>query len=534
MSSIPSRMKFGGAVAIAFASGLVFASGFDLTRFGYAAEQAKGVVRTASTTPAVPPPASVAELNASFVGISERVTPAVVSIEAEKTEPQRARRQQQPNRRQGQQVPPGLEEFFQQFDQRQNAEPMASSGTGFIVRNDGYILTNNHVVADFDRVTVKLSDNREFKAKLIGRDPTTDVAVVKIDGATDLPVATLGSDEQTKVGEWVLAIGNPLGLDHTVTAGIVSAKGRGSAMLPDLSRDQYSITDFIQTDAAINPGNSGGPLVNIRGEVIGINSAIATRTGYYQGYGFAIPISLAKDVMDDLITHGRIRRAVIGVNINDVQPEDAAAAGLKEIRGVKVGGYSGADSPAKKAGLEPGDIIVKADGKPADRVSTLQRIIRSHEPGETVDVVVYRYGQEKTFKIKLAEAPSQGAQVASADDNDSNNNTASDSKSMESSRLGISVEAVTPEFARQAKIPAEYRGLRVTDVDMQGNARGRLFPQAGDVIVGVIYPAPRRNITTTKELESAVSGLKDGQSITFLVWSAQQQGTRVVSIRVGD
>lgn len=524
MSSLPSRFKFGGAVAIAFASGLIFASGFDLTPFGYA--QQAGVVRTANTVPGLPVPASVAELNASFVGISERVTPAVVSIEAERTEPQRARRQ--PNQRR--EVPPGLEDFFQQFDPR-NAQPMASSGTGFIVSADGYILTNNHVVADFDRLRVKLSDNREFRATLVGRDSTTDVAVIKVEGVTGLPTATLGADDAVRVGEWVLAIGNPLGLDHTVTAGIVSAKGRGNSALPDLGRGPYSITDFIQTDAAINPGNSGGPLVNIRGEVIGINSAIATRTGYYQGYGFAIPISLAKDVMNDLIRYGRIRRAVIGVNINDVDAEDAAAAGLKEIRGVKVGGYSGEDSPAKKAGLQPGDIIVKADGRPTDRTSTLQRIIRSREPGETVEVEVYRYGQSKTFRIKLAEAPSDAPTVA---------RTAAPSEAgaepvrgTNATKLGITVEPVTAEFARQGRIPEEYRGLRVTEVERQSGAFGRLDPRGTDIVVAMIYPAPRREIRSTSDLQGALQGVKDGDSVSLLVYSVQAQTTRVVSIRVG-
>ncbi len=365
-----SRFKFLGAVGIAFTCGLVFAAGFDLTPFGFA--QANAPVRTASLTSA---PASVAELNSSFVGIAEKVTPAVVSISAERTVAARQQRNQprQPS------VPPGLEDFFQQFDPRQQ-QPQASSGSGFIVSPDGYVLTNNHVIENFDRIRVTLTDHREFPARLIGRDPQTDVAVLKIEGS-NLPVTPLGNDETVKVGEWVLAVGNPLGLDHTVTAGIVSAKGRGSTELPDLQRDRLAIQDFIQTDAAINPGNSGGPLVNIRGEVIGINSAIATRTGYYQGYGFAIPINLARDVMDDLVKNGRVRRAVIGVTINDVTQEDARAMGLKEISGIKVGGYSMPNSPARAAGLEPGDVIVKADGREADRVSKLQRIIWSHEPG---------------------------------------------------------------------------------------------------------------------------------------------------------
>ena len=528
MSSLSSRLKLGGAVAIAFACGLVFASGLDLTRFGYA-QQSKSVVRTASAVPAYSAPASVAELNSSFVGISERVTPAVVSIEAERTEPERVR---QRGGTRGRQAPPGLEDFFQQFDpQQQQQQPMAASGSGFIVSSDGYILTNNHVVANFDRLKVKLTDNREFKARLIGRDSTTDVAVIKIDGAANLPVAPLGTDDQTRVGEWVLAIGNPLGLDHTVTAGIVSAKGRGSTDLDLFGRNQYAISDFIQTDAAINPGNSGGPLVNIRGEVIGINSAIATRTGYYQGYGFAIPISLAKDVMDDLISHGRIRRAVIGVSISDITASAAAAAKLSDVRGVVVGGYTGDDSPARKAGLQEGDIILKADGKPADRVGTLQRIIRSHEPGETVEVEVFRYGQHKTFKIKLAEAPADPARVVRAERPDSGSESAP--RGTSAGKLGITVEPVSADFAREAKVPDDRRGLRVIDVDPQSSARGQFLPGGTDVIVEVIYPAPRRAIRTTNDLQAVLNKAADGEYVSLLIFNVQSQSTRVVSLKVG-
>ncbi|HEX4936396.1 MAG TPA: trypsin-like peptidase domain-containing protein, partial [Gemmatimonadaceae bacterium] len=424
----------------------------------------------------------------------------------------------------------GLEDFFQQFDPRQQ-QPMQSSGSGFIVSAEGYILTNNHVVADFDKLTVKLTDNRIFKATLIGRDSTTDVAVIKIDGAKNLPVATLGSDDNARVGEWVLAIGNPLGLEHTVTAGIVSAKGRGSTDI-NLFQSQYAISDFIQTDAAINPGNSGGPLVNIRGEVIGINSAIATRTGYYQGYGFAIPIGLARDVMDDLIKHGRIRRAVIGVSIRDVTAADAAAAKLSEVRGVQVGGYSSEDSPAKRAGLQEGDIILKADGKPADRVGTLQRIIRSHEPGETVELEVNRYGQMKTFKVRLAEAPSDPQQVARAEGADQDEPSKSPTGAL-SSKLGITVEPVSAEFARQAKVPEERRGLRVMEVDPDGGARQLFVPNGIDIIVEVIYPAPRRAIRTPADLQAAVAKVSTGEYVSLLVYNAQQQSTRVVSVKVG-
>ena len=519
-----SRFKFLGAVGIAFACGLVFAAGFDLTRFGFA--QANAPVRTASITST---PASVAELNSSFVGIAEKVTPAVVSISAERTV---AARQQQRNQQRQPNAPPGLEDFFQQFDPRQQ-QPQASSGSGFIVSQDGYVLTNNHVVENFDRIRVTLTDHRVFTAKLIGRDPQTDVAVLKIEGS-NLPVTPLGAAEQVKVGEWVLAVGNPLGLDHTVTAGIVSAKGRGSTELPDLQRDRLAIQDFIQTDAAINPGNSGGPLVNIRGEVIGINSAIATRTGYYQGYGFAIPINLARDVMDDLVKNGKVRRAVIGVMINDVTQEDARAMGLKQIAGIKVGGYSMPNSPAKAAGLEPGDVIVKADGRPADRVSTLQRIIRSHEPGETVDLEVIRFGERKNMRVRLVEAPADSAELAASADNDASERVPPRDRpnSVNVTALGMRVQDVTPDFARAAQLPANQVGARVMEVD-----RGARLPFRGngtEVITAVLFPRPRQEIRSAEELRTALSKVKNGDSISLLVYDAQLQGTRVVSITIGE
>jgi serine protease Do len=508
-----ARVRFGAAVAIAFASGLVFASGFDLTRFGYAQAQ------TAATKPTVQEVKSLADASNAFVSISEHVTPAVVSIQAERNA--RARVEQRAPRRN---VPPGLEDFFQQLDPRQ--QPQQASGSGFIVSKDGYILTNNHVVENFDRVNVTLSDRRVFKAKIVGRDPTTDVAVIKIEGK-DLPTATLGDDEGTRVGEWVLAIGNPLGLDFTVTAGIVSAKGRGGADLPGLLRGDYAITDFIQTDAAINPGNSGGPLVNSRGEVIGVNSAIASSTGYYSGYGFAIPVTLAKQVMDDIIEHGRVRRAVIGVTIAAVEPEDAEVAGLKQITGVKVGGYSPTGpSPARDAGLQEGDIIISADGKPTDRVSTLQRIIRGHEPGETVTVEVMRYGTRKTFRIKLAEADVEGPAATREREE-----PAAPVESMSYDKLGVRIEAVTPEFAQANRIAADNRGVRVVDVNVGGPARNRLFQN--DIITAVLYPAPRKEVKSVADLQGVLSRAKDGDIVSLLVFDAQRNSTRVANIRVG-
>jgi serine protease Do len=456
---------------------------------------------------------SIADASNAFVSISEYITPAVVSIQSERDP--RANQRRRPGQ---QQLPPGFEEFFRMDPQQQR--PQESSGSGFIVSRDGYILTNNHVVEGADRIRVAMQDRRIYDAKLIGRDPSTDVAVLKIEGRNFTPLS-FGDDETLRVGEWVLAIGNPLGLDFTVTAGIVSAKGRG---LSGLNPDAYAITDFIQTDAAINPGNSGGPLVNSKGEVIGVNTAIASQTGFYAGYGFAIPITLAKQVMDDLIAHGEVRRAVLGVSINEVTPEDAQVAGLRTIAGVKVSGYPGEDSPARRAGMEPGDVITKVDGKPVDRVSALQRAIRAKKPGDNVELEAMRYGTRRTFRVRLAAAPTE-TRVAQAEEPAATPPT--------TSRLGISVEPVPAEFVTARRLPEQYRGLRVANVEVGSPSYERLGPN--DVIAEVLYPQPKQRVQSMDDLQRALDRVKPGEILSLLVFrgvGGDGGGTVVVNIRV--
>src|SRR6202521_4133671 len=521
MSIASQKARLVVAATTAFIGGLIVASGMNWTRLGFA-----------QSRPSAAQVQPIAEASNAFVAIANNVTPAVVSIEVI-SKPRTESTSQRGRTQLPQGVPPGFEDFFRQFDVPQQSRPTRGQGSGFIVTPNGYILTNNHVVTNSDRetiadkVTVRLLDHRVFTAKVVGHDRTTDVAVIKIDG-NDFPTISLGNDVTSRIGEWVLAIGNPLGLENTVTAGIISAKGRSLAdlMNPNNS-NQYAISDLIQTDAAINPGNSGGPLVNSRGEVIGINSAIASPTGYNAGYGFAIPITLAKRVMDQLIANGRVRVPALGIGIDDVSPEDAAVAGVKDIRGVLVRNFPTDDTPAKKAGLQPGDVIITADGQPVDRVSTLQSIVRNHNPGETIDIEAMRYGQRKNFRVTLMEAPTD-QQVATAD-----TRTEPTGGGVVHPALGISGGPVRTEIAAQARRTTPVRGVSVSDVIPGGPAEDKLFKN--DVITEVLYPAPARAINTPADLQQALGRLQNGEYISLRVFSLAESthASRIVNLQVG-
>ena len=494
-------LKFGTLVAIAFVFGLAFASTLNLPKQTSAAasivspQPAAAVAATPIPQPSLK---ATADLGDAFVGIADRVRPEVVFIRSQHVE-----------RAQDQRLPPGFEDFFPNLRRRPQVEQ--GSGSGFIVSPDGYILTNNHVVAGADKVTVKLYDKREFTAKVVGTDPNTDVAVIKID-AQNLPAVQYGNSDSARVGEWVLAIGNPLEFNFTVTAGIVSAKGR---VLYGLQQSHYAIQDFIQTDAAINPGNSGGPLVNIRGQVIGINAAIASQTGLYEGYGFAIPINLARTVMDQLVKTGHVERAVMGVQITDADENDAAAVGLKQITGVGVRSYSDDDSPAKKAGVELGDVIVALDGQPIDNTPQLQQKVAFKKPGESVEITVLRQGGErKTITVRLARAPSEAdSEVASA-------GVKPKGEATKEEMLGVSVQPLTQDDAQNPRLkPVIDRGggLVITDVAPDGPAYQRLRssddPGGPDVIVAV-NGVPTR---TRGALREALRKVKAGDVVTLQV-----------------
>ena len=512
-------LKFGGLVALAFALGLLFAGLLDLPNRTAAQEQGRQTSAIARVpAPSIPAALPLQELSEAFAAVAEHVKPSVVYIRSQRTDNATNKR-----------VPRGMERLFPNFRPRDEIEQ--GSGSGFVVSSDGYILTNNHVVEGAEQVTVRLLDRREFKAKVVGTDPNTDVAVLKID-AKGLPPVALGNSEDARVGEWVLAIGNPLGegLTFTVTSGIVSAKGRALNGLP--GRGQGSIQDFIQTDAAINPGNSGGPLVSVRGEVIGINSAIASETGFYSGYGFAIPINLARTVMNQLVETGSVHRAALGVSIDNVTLTDAEYVGLPEIRGVVVKDIPSDDSPAKAAGIVPGDVIVSVDSKPVERVGQLQQVIGFRKPGDIVKVEVARKGGvRKTFDVKL-QALNDQPQVASADEGDTDNSAAPGGAAM--NRLGITVEPVTPSVAQQLQLPQGMRGLVVTNVTPGGPAWETLVDDPQRNGPDIILSVEGKPVRTEADLRNALAAEKPGSIVSLGIYNPRAQSRRVDRIRLGD
>lgn len=331
----------------------------------------------------------------NFVYAAEQATPGVVHIKSTMGVNQDQQVYRNP-----------IEEYFRDFfghtpTPRYRRSPRSASGSGVIVSNDGYIATNNHVVANADNIVVKLHDNREYVAKLIGTDPTTDIALIKID-ADNLPFIKYGDSDEIRVGEWVLAVGNPFDLTSTVTAGIVSAKSRNINILNQQGQGMQ-IEAFIQTDAAVNPGNSGGALVNLRGELVGINTAIATPTGAYAGYSFAVPVSLVKKVVRDLKDYGVVQRALLGVNIRDIDANFAEEKGIKALKGVYIVGV-GENSAAQEAGIKSGDIVTKVEGIGINTVAQLQEQIGRSRPGDKVEVTYVRDGKEKTVKVTLRNA----------------------------------------------------------------------------------------------------------------------------------
>jgi serine protease Do len=475
------------------------------------------------------------DLSDAFATVAARVKPSVVYI----TTKLEARPVSQRSRGQSpdlSQIPPEFRQFFKDMPGMGSPNaPQAprgggmASGSGFIVSPDGYILTNNHVVDGASDVRVRLLDRREFKAKVVGRDPNTDVAVIKID-ANGLTAAPLGNSDAARVGEWVLAVGNPLGenLTFTVTQGIVSAKGRALG-LP--GQGPSTIQDFIQTDAAINPGNSGGPLVNTRGEVIGINAAIESPTGYNAGYGFAVPINLARNVMNAIVKTGHVQRAGLGIQVRDASADDAAYVGMKDIRGVLVEDFGDASSPAKKAGVQPGDVIVSVDGKPVDYVAQLQEAIAFRNAGDVVTLDVARKGgQHASIRVTLQRTDEAAATASKLDDDSASPSDHGRASTMHA--LGASVEAIDAATARQLQLPPDVHGVIVTGLQDGSSASAHLAApnEGGPDIILSVEGTP---VQSPDELRNALSKVKTGDLVTLRVYNVPSKSRRIERVRVG-
>ncbi|KAF1030360.1 MAG: Periplasmic pH-dependent serine endoprotease DegQ [Burkholderia plantarii] len=478
------------------------------------ASPAQGASAPAVSVP-VAPPATHAALP-DFADLVEKAGPAVVNIRTTATVPAAARGIFPPSAGSGQGSGDGdgdMSEFFRRFfgiplpqapgsgkgapsapsapdssDAPDSTEQNRGVGSGFILSPDGYVMTNAHVVDDADTIYVTLTDKREFKAKLIGVDERTDVAIVKIN-ASNQPTVAIGDSNKVRVGEWVVAIGSPFGLDNTVTAGIVSAKGRNTGdYLP-----------FIQTDVAVNPGNSGGPLINMQGEVIGINSQIYSRTGGFMGISFAIPIDEAMRVADQLKSTGRVTRGRIAVAIGEVTKDVADSLGLPKAEGALVSSVE-AGGPAEKAGVQPGDIILKFNGREVDEATDLPRMVGDTKPGTSATVTIWRKGTSRDLPIMIAEVPAE--KTAKTDTRQSQ-----PAKPRQSNALGLSVSDLSPDQLKTAKLA---NGVRVEAVE---GPAARAGVQRGDIVVRV----GDTDITSAKQFVDLSAKLDPKKMVAVLV-----------------
>ena len=502
-----------GLVAALLAAGVIGGAGAGLATAHFASAQQTSMPAAVAAVPAgVPTTAALP----SFAQITAQYGPAVVNISVSGTRhagagdsddddetPAAAQQQQQQQR-----IDPNdpFYQFFRQFglpgpgmQQRQAPRdvPVRGEGSGFIVSADGLVLTNAHVVKDADTVTVKLTDRREFKAKVLGADPKTDVAVLKID-AKDLPTVKLGDTKAMNVGDWVLAIGSPFGFENSVTAGVVSAKGRS---LPD-----DSAVPFIQTDVAVNPGNSGGPLFNARGEVVGINSQIYSRSGGYQGLSFAIPIEVASKVQQQIVATGKVEHAKLGVAVQEVNQTLADSFGLDKPEGALVSNVE-KGGPADKAGLQSGDVIRSVNGQKIVASGDLPAIVGMATPGSKIDMEVWRQGKRENLSATLGNASDKASKVASKDDKASRG------------KLGVSLRPLQPDERKQVGVDA---GLLIEQA--QGPA-AKAGIQPGDVLLAI-------NGTPAKDVEQVREAIaKAGKSVALLV---QRDGTRIfVPVQLG-
>ncbi len=398
-----------------------------------------------------------------------------------------------------------FEKFFNHENPGGRRREAQSLGSGFIISEDGYILTNHHVIAGADEVIVRLSNREEYVASIVGSDEASDIALIKVD-ATGLPVLKFGDSDSLKVGEWVLAIGSPFGFDHSVTAGIVSAKGRS------LPTDNY--VPFIQTDVAINPGNSGGPLFNLDGEVVGINSQIYSRTGGFMGLSFAIPIELAVDVATQIRETGSVSRGWLGVLIQEVTRELAESFGMDSPRGALVAKVLDS-SPAADAGLQVGDVIVEFNGKEVMRSSSLPPLVGRSAVGKEADVTIIRDRSREQIKVMIAELPTM-TQAAYTPEKEN--------KPQENTALGMSVTELSKSVQKKLKVQA---GVEVTDVDEVGSARDAGI-QRGDVITMI----DNQGVTSVDDFEAIIDGLKADKSVALLV--QRRSGPVFLAIRPED